>query len=194
MDQCRAGRQSGFTLIEIIAVLVIVGIAAAFGGMFVASILNGFMFTQSNAETAQKAQFFLGRLSMEFENITDISQITDGSANVQMRYTTRLKLDEPDLERILTFTDSTVTLSHVGAVGSTLMDNVSAFDLRFKKSDGTETAEDWTIGDTMDELYTIYINLTLKHAGLKETSSTFSTAICPKRPTRRSLGPDRWNR
>lgn len=194
MDQCRAGRQSGFTLIEIIAVLVIVGIAAAFGGMFVASILNGFMFTQSNAETAQKAQFFLGRLSMEFENITDISQITDGSANVQMRYTTRLKLDEPDLERILTFTDSTVTLSHVGAVGSTLMDNVSAFDLRFKKSDGTETAEDWTIGDTMDELYTIYITLTLKHAGLKETSSTFSTAICPKRLTRRSLGPDRWNR
>ena len=59
------GRRCGFSLIEIIAVLLIVGILAGAGMMGVGAFLKGFVTGRANAELTQKAQNAMQRLLME---------------------------------------------------------------------------------------------------------------------------------
>ncbi len=64
---------SGFTLIEIIVSLVLVGIISAIAGMGLIQMAKGFVFARDCAATAQKAQIAMSRLEKEFSSITDVS-------------------------------------------------------------------------------------------------------------------------
>lgn len=62
-------QQAGFTLIEIIAALVLVGIIAVFAGMFLSTGMRGALLARQAEENAQKAQIALSRLSLELRDI-----------------------------------------------------------------------------------------------------------------------------
>ena len=77
--------QKGFTLIEVIVVLLLVGVIAVMAGMWIVSIANGYIFTKMNMETTQKAQLAMTRLEREF---SAISAVTTASTNAsQITYT-----------------------------------------------------------------------------------------------------------
>jgi prepilin-type N-terminal cleavage/methylation domain-containing protein len=63
----------GFTLIEVIACLVLVGIVGAIAGMLLVQISKGFVFSKKTAATAQNAQMTMSRLVKEFSAITSVS-------------------------------------------------------------------------------------------------------------------------
>lgn len=63
----------GFTLIEMIASLAIVGILAAIAGMGLVQMTEGFLLSRVGAESAQKAQLAMTRMVKEFSHITDVS-------------------------------------------------------------------------------------------------------------------------
>ncbi len=58
-------RQAGFTLVELIAVTVMLGILAIFGGIFLSTGMRGALNARLSAENGQKAQVALERIALE---------------------------------------------------------------------------------------------------------------------------------
>ncbi len=57
--------QKGFSLIEVIAVLVLVGIMAAIAGMGIVKGVQGYLFAKSNAALSEKANMAIARINRE---------------------------------------------------------------------------------------------------------------------------------
>ena len=74
----------GFALIELIAVIVLVGIIASFSVFFLYTGFNGYLNTKNATEGALNAQMTLDRISHELRNITDIIP-TPSSASVTFK-------------------------------------------------------------------------------------------------------------
>jgi prepilin-type N-terminal cleavage/methylation domain-containing protein len=63
----------GFTLIEIIASVLLIGVISFSIGMGVVQAINGYVFAKRNAETLQKGQSAMARIVKEFNMITSLS-------------------------------------------------------------------------------------------------------------------------
>jgi prepilin-type N-terminal cleavage/methylation domain-containing protein len=61
----KKNRQEGFMLIEIIAVLIIAGILAAFAGWGIVSVVQGYMLSKDTAAISEKAQLAIARINRE---------------------------------------------------------------------------------------------------------------------------------
>ncbi|WP_028573972.1 prepilin-type N-terminal cleavage/methylation domain-containing protein [Desulfonatronovibrio hydrogenovorans] len=58
-------QSQGFTLIELITVLVLVGIVGVFGGLFMVKMVQSYRWAEDNAHLSQKAQVALTRIAVE---------------------------------------------------------------------------------------------------------------------------------
>ena len=116
----------GFTLIEIIVVLALVGITSVLAGMWIISVVNGYIFTKLNAETAQKGQLAMTRLSREFTIIKSITSSSDTQITY-IRTDPELKTAGPFTVKL---TDDLLQLKTSDG-DYTLADNVSAFTLEY---------------------------------------------------------------
>ena len=75
-------KQHGFALIELIAVIILVGIIASFSAFFLYTGFNAYVNTKNTTEGALNAQMALNRISMELRNINDaISYVEDTSVS-----------------------------------------------------------------------------------------------------------------
>lgn len=81
MMKPRYSKNSGFTLVELIASLILVGLLGAVAGMGIVQMTDGFMFSKKNAETVQKARLVMARLVKELSAVSrsDISAATSTS-------------------------------------------------------------------------------------------------------------------
>lgn len=61
----KMSKQKGFTLIEMIVVLVLVGIMSVFAGMAIIYGVNGYMLSNDNTVIGKKAQLALARINLE---------------------------------------------------------------------------------------------------------------------------------
>lgn len=88
-----ARAQKGFTLVELIVTLVLVGIIGTFTTLFMYTGLNGYLRAKDTSEGALKAQIALDRISLEFRDISIIDAITpksnpDTAADSNIDYST----------------------------------------------------------------------------------------------------------
>lgn len=79
MKNVKRLNRRGFTLIELIAVLVILGIVSVLGTMGLVEIAKGYIFSKKNAAAAGQTQVALTRLVKEFSSIRSVSSATDKS-------------------------------------------------------------------------------------------------------------------
>ena len=113
-------REDGFTLIEIVVTLVLVGILSVFAGLFMTTFLNGYFMVKNNSDTAMKAQMALDRISVELRNVSAISALTDNSL---ITYT-----NPSGVGRTIKFVGSNIYLST--PADNILIDHVQAFQLK----------------------------------------------------------------
>jgi prepilin-type N-terminal cleavage/methylation domain-containing protein len=116
-------REDGFTLIEMIVTLVLVGILSVFVGLFMTTFLNSYFMVKNNSDTAMKAQMTLDRMSLELRDSSSISVLTDNSL-ITYKNT---QIDPTSADRTIKFVGSNIYLST--PADNILIDNVQAFSL-----------------------------------------------------------------
>jgi prepilin-type N-terminal cleavage/methylation domain-containing protein len=124
-------REAGFTLIEIIVALVMVGIMSVFAGLFMTTFLDGYFMAKDNADTALKAQMALDRISMELKDISPVSEdipkpVSALTANSLITYT-----NSSGVNKTIKYEGSTIYLSTPAPepVNNILIDHVQDFQL-----------------------------------------------------------------
>ena len=132
--------QKGFTLVEIIVSLILVGVIAALAGTALVPFLEGYFVAKDNAEITQKAQVAMARMVKEFTLITAVS----AGSNTSISFTSQ-HAGGPENH----------TISWAGSAGDpllldndTLTDAVDNFQLTYiyYTGGGTEVSENtWTV-------------------------------------------------
>ena len=116
-------QEAGFTLIEIIITLVLVGILSVFVALFLTSFLNSSFLIKNNSDTAMKAQMAMDRISVELKEVSAVSVLTTDSL---ITYKNR-QIDPSGADRTIKFQGSNLYLTT--ASDNILIDQVQAFQL-----------------------------------------------------------------
>jgi len=143
----------GFTLIEIIVVLILLGILAAGGAMMISKAIEGYVFARDNDAIAQKTQAAINRMIVEFTYLDKDNTTGTGSS---ITY----DADFP------TGTEKTITISQVDhdllytkdGQSAVLIDNVATNGLQFtyrKISDGTSSSSFGTDTEIIEVALTV---------------------------------------
>jgi len=154
-------KESGFTLIEVIVSLLLVGLLASIAGLSVYKGMEGYLMASENAALTQTSQLVLERLRRE---ILLLNGVTAASG-------TNLQFSNSLGTRTIDWDGETVKISD-----DTLVEGVNSFSLAYFKGDGNP----WSVpGDTLQELAEVQINITLSHA-ISGSIPPFSTSVNPR--------------
>ena len=174
----KGGRNKGFSLIELIAVLLLVGVLASVAGLGIVQASKAFIFTKNTTEMGQKNVLPLTRIRRSIANLT---LITAAGAN-------SITLDRLSNGENITETyawsgtvDTPLTLTVTDSSGSSgphdLVDVVQSFTLDFQTQSGG--AGSWSVGGLISELAYVTVNLTLAGGDGSQTMQ-FSDRVVPR--------------
>jgi prepilin-type N-terminal cleavage/methylation domain-containing protein len=169
-------KTAGFTLLEAIIVLVLVGIISAVAGMGIVRGVEGYMFARDNSAMTQKAQLALSRMSRELMEIQTVTAA--GGTSIAFSAPMGSVSDNRTIGL-----DGTAVKIAEGATalsaGDILVDNVAGggFTLTYTKSDGSA----WVPGtDPIKLLARINILLRLIRQDVGGGYLEFTTTVNPR--------------
>ncbi|MCG6535326.1 MAG: prepilin-type N-terminal cleavage/methylation domain-containing protein [Syntrophales bacterium LBB04] len=110
-------QQDGFTLIEIIVSILLIGILSAIAGMGLVQVGKGYVLSKQNSETVQKLQIAMARMVKELGAATTIASATATSVT----YTR-----PGPVTNTIAYAGNTIQIA-----GNTLIDNVTAFSMAY---------------------------------------------------------------
>ncbi len=166
-------KEKGFTLIEIIVVLVILGIVA--GGLSGAIIFGAqhFIFAREANQLSQKAQLAMARIKREMVDVKSIS--TANATSIQYTLST-------GGEYVIALSGTAINMQGINPAitAQPLIDGLAAGNggqtfLAYKKADGTA----WATADSINDLAQIQTIIVLDFQG--STNLTYETTINPRR-------------
>jgi prepilin-type N-terminal cleavage/methylation domain-containing protein len=170
-------KESGFTLIEVIVTLILVGVMAAVAGLGIVTAVNGYLFVKENTVIAGKAQVALARMTRE---LTDLRDIPSPSTNARAASVVFAKVSDT-VAIGQSGTEIKIAKGNPGttpdyATGDVLVDQVATggLSLAYKKG-----SVNWTSSDDITDLSHIVITLTMSGAG-EGSNFTFNTAVNPR--------------
>lgn len=158
-------RSSGFTLVEIIASLVLVGILASVAGMFIVTGMRSYETATIASEGALRTQIALNRIYAELSGIAPSSTITV-TTNTSISYNHNVLT--PNQARTISYdsTQNKINLT-VGANTYPIIGDVLSFNLSAPLVD--------IDGDGNNEIADIVINFTIEGIG-----SLFQLRVYPR--------------
>ena len=160
--------QKGFTLVELIVALVLVGIIGTFTTLFMYTALNGYLRAKDTSEGAIKAQIALDRISLELRDINDIS---DFNSNINIDYTSETL---PFARRIRYDSGNDEILLSVAGNENLLLDDARTFSL-------TATPKDLNYySDGALEVESIEVSFTVGEIGRPFSARLFPRNMVPE--------------
>lgn len=169
-------KESGFTLIEIIVTLILVGILASFAGFGIVTAVKGYIFAKNNTIIAGKAQVALQRMTRELLDLRDTPHppANPSSFIVFDKVFETVAIGQSGSG--IRIAKGTVGTTPAYANGDVLMDQVTTGGLSFAYKKGSV---DWTSSDDITALSHIVISLTMSGAG-EGNNFTFNTTVSPR--------------
>jgi prepilin-type N-terminal cleavage/methylation domain-containing protein len=165
--------QRGFTLFELIAVIVLVGIIASFATFFLYTGSKGYLKTKNATEGALNAQMALDRIALELRNI---SELTSPPSSTSLSY----KSEDMTLtgSRTIKYENQKVFI-RVDTTDYMLLDNISTFNI-------CKLPQDLDNDDSNDDVS--YVEVAFR-VGINENEILrwFRTRIFP-----RNMVEDKW--
>ncbi len=158
-------KQNGFTLVEVIASLLLMGILATVVGYGVLRISQTFIYVREVSEITQKAQLVLGRITRTFKTITDVQSATATSITVDFHRNGQLESET------YAYNGNKLTIN-VGANSDLLADDISSFSFSYWQSDGTT---EWKAAQGVSAL--ARIDITFSMTLTNKQSVDFSTQL-----------------
>jgi prepilin-type N-terminal cleavage/methylation domain-containing protein len=165
-------QQKGFTLVELIVALVLVGIIGTFTTLFMYTGLNGYLRAKDTAEGALKAQIALDRLSLELRDIDKIDAFTD---NTTIDYTSTIKTLPGDRQITYNAVADTISMDVDGNV-NLLLDDVQSFTMTADYADLNNS------GGGNNEVEAINVSFTVGEIGRKFSTRIFPRNMVPQPP------------
>jgi prepilin-type N-terminal cleavage/methylation domain-containing protein len=158
-------KTKGFTLIEVVASLVVLAVVVGIGTLFLENVVKGYGFAQSHAHLAQKGQTAIMRLVGDFCRIQSID--ASSGANT-ITYTADFSSEGTVATEFHTVAVGVLDPTTLLYDGDVLIDRVSAFALRYYAADGQTE-----VGPSVSRL----VQVTLELEGAGGTTSRFSTRV-----------------
>jgi prepilin-type N-terminal cleavage/methylation domain-containing protein len=164
-------KKTGFTLIELIAVLLIMGVVAALASLTIPRYYNGYLMARDGQSISQNAQTALTRIGLELRSLLTVSATAASPTSVSYTRLSNSTTSPTVLNNILALSNNTITLTSNGTV-NTLLNNVNTFILTYYKA-GTQQ---WVCGtDNITLLSYVVVNLGVTCSN--GTVVNFSTAV-----------------
>jgi prepilin-type N-terminal cleavage/methylation domain-containing protein len=164
---------SGFTLIEVIVSLVLVGIMAVVAGMGIVSASRAFIFSKDAAEISQKSQLAMSRLTKSIANWTSVAASPTDHTLTLIRNDT---ITGKTVTENYSYSNNTLSLT-VGDETDVLCDGLTDFKLEYLRTDrGGDSF--WSPGQSVAELNLVRVTMTQAgRSGIN--SSTFISRVVP---------------
>jgi len=164
--------QKGFTLIELITTLVLVGVIGAFASFFLYTGIRGFLTSRFSSETALQAQIALDRISAELRYIKYFELIPVQTPNPNTNSVEYRSRDLEGARRISYNSANREILLTVNGTPNILLDNVSAFNISWVSKNLDQRVSD-------SEISEIRVAFTIRSTST-ENETEFSTEIYPR--------------
>lgn len=164
-------QNKGFTLVELLATLVLMSFIGLGASYFFVYAVQGFMLSKANNEVFQKTNIAMERLIREFKHMDEI--YSAGSDSI---------LFERDGTRLgIALVDNSIRLVRANTIpnassnpGFILIDNIKTFSMTFENPDGTA----WSIPADNSITGLSKITITLQTA-IRDASRTFRVEVNP---------------
>lgn len=171
---CRAPRPGrGFTLIEMIAVIVLLGIIFGFGGVFLGNVFSGYALKRDATDAEWQAKVALERMARELRAVRMAT-----AADLDIASAAQVRFTDTDGNGVCFYRSGNRVMRSANgpasACGTTsaqpLADNVTALTFTYWDNTGAATA-------TVANVYYITVDLTVAEGGY---SGQFRTNVRPR--------------
>ncbi len=162
-------KKAGFTLIEIMVSLVLVGLIAAISGTAVTTATRSYLFARENNAITQKAQVALGRLNREFIELSGIKDANSTCVVYESPYGRRAVAK---VGSAVHFFSDYATTTCPSSGGDILVDGVQTFSVMFNPSSGVSL---WSLGQDIRNLFAVSVQIVLSRPDTGGTVSFFTT-------------------
>ncbi len=180
---------SGFSLIELIVVLTLVGILASVAGMGIAWSMRGYTTSRETVAITQKAQLALLRIHKELSALSDIKLDTSGNGSTGTCMIYKAEIVSPNY-RIIRYNSASDELEYLSSAAcatcacpavsaSTLADSLNSAAISYYPTSGTTAISPGLATYTAADIGYIEVALEFKRTG-SSTTHPFTIIVSPR--------------
>ena len=128
--------KTAFTMIEVIATLLLVAVLALSVAISLLPMAQGLMQVRANADTAQKARLAMSRISRELTTVTNVAAL--GASDITYDFLVPVGSWYAVRRHTLAWDGTVLTLQEGGGPVVPLSDDVAQFDVHLRTTPGAD--------------------------------------------------------